>query len=138
MSILMMGIVMAANTPTLNTPAASKYTSGSAYVVNVTLDTNTLNITNATFYYKTLTGGWTLIGDVVNTTANRLEWSTTFDTTSIVDQEGMTFNVTMTNASADPIPVSADTSLTVKNNNGNPSATFSSSTFASGRDVLLN
>jgi|GEM_PF-4251301 len=133
MMLLMAGMVMAADTPTLNTPAASAEISGATYTVNVTLDSNTLSITNATFYYKTSSGSWTEIANVENTTADQTEWTTTFDSTALVDQTGMTFNVTMANATA---TIADDTSATVVIDNGDPTAAFSSGTTADLFSIL--
>jgi len=123
--VFSLGFISSANTITLDAPAADAMIDGT-YSVNSSLDTNSLNITYVTFYYKIGTGSWVTIGSTTNTTVAQLPFNKTFDTTSIVDDNDLTFNATAYNETS---AVTSDTSTGVDINNGVPTATISSATF---------
>jgi len=135
------GFVMAANTATLNYPSADLESATGTIVVNATLDTNAVNLTNATFYYRIDNGGtataWTTIGSqIVNVTADQTEWNTTFDTTGIVDTINMTFNVTITDNEGRNI--TSDNNINISIDNGNPTATLASTSLAAATQLYLD
>ena len=132
---------MAANTATLNYPSADLESATGTIVVNATLDTNAVNLTNATFYYRIDNGGtataWTTIGSqIVNVTADQTEWNTTFDTTGIVDTINMTFNVTITDNEGRNI--TSDNNINISIDNGNPTATLASTSLAAATQLYLD
>lgn len=139
MLVLSLTFISAANTITLDIPAASA-TVGGSLVLSASLDTNTLNITNASFFYRIGAGSWVTINNSVGNLTLTV-FNVTFDTTSIVDVDDMTFNVSVHNSTSSDI--SQDVSASVTINNTSPSVTFSSSTFSnedgyvSGRQFVV-
>lgn len=129
--VLFTGLVSAANTVTLITPAASESISGTSYFLNATLDSNSLTLNNATFYYRLSGGSWVEISSIVNETA--ISFNITFDTTALIDAINVSFNVTVRNATAF---VTQDTSISVAIDNGNPTATLSSGSLADNSDLI--
>ena len=136
MFLFSFSFVLGANAITLNTPAASASISGTTYILNGTLDTNTINITNATFYYKIDSGSWVEIGSVVNTTVGQLNYTYSWDTSSIVDTSNMTFNISAINTTG--VQVTTDTSTGVLINNGVPTATYASTSLATATQLYLD
>lgn len=124
LSIMSIGLVSAANTVTLLTPTVGELIDGNAYVLNATLDSSTLNATNASFYYRIGAGAWVVID--VNVPNNTLTgFNVTWDSTSIIDVDDVTFNVSISNSSEATV-ISDDTSLLVTINNTAPTFTFDS------------
>jgi len=120
--IFSMAIVSSANDVTLTLPAQDASISGS-YVLSADLDTNTLNMTSATFFYET--GGVnTTIGTTPNETATQFNY--TWVTTDLIDVNDYTIWVNVSNATA---MVTSDPSTGVDIDNGNPTATWSSASF---------
>jgi len=131
--LFLIGIVSAAgNEVTLLTPAASETISGATYILNSSVDTNTLNLTNATYYYSIDGTTWVYITSLLNTTSE-LIFNTTWDSTGVVDSIGLTFNVTIANESG---VVTTGTSATVNIDNGEPTATWASSSPANDFNIL--
>lgn len=133
MSLFLIGVVSAANTVTLYLPGNNDVISGSSYQLNASLDTNTLNLTKANFYYSTDSGStWTAIAlNVTNSTPTN--FTTTFDTTSLVDQNDTIFNVTVTNQTW--VKFTENDSQGVDIDNGNPTASLSISNIHDGYKV---
>ncbi len=132
----MIGFASAANTITLLSPAQDQFTSGSTFLLNTSLDTNSANVTNVTFYYKTDGGAWTLIGRVINTSAQQLAFNRTFASTALTDRNNMTFNATGANITG--AIITEDTSTGVQINNGVPTVTFSSASIGSSGQVRIS
>lgn len=130
-----MPLILADNTVTLETPAASAGITGT-YVLNATVDTNSLNLTNATFYYKITGGSWILIASVKNQSG--LSFNYTWVSTGIVDAENAVFNVTIQNESTGKGVITEDTSTGVDVDNGFPTATLSSSSLADNAKVTIS
>lgn len=127
MTTLLVGCIAAANTITLDTPAANGITSTTSQYLNSSLDSNDHSIENISFYYRPVsgTGVWTLIGYTVNTTNAQTTFNSTWDTTSFIDATNYELNATasdITNAH-----ISTDSSTGVKIDNGDPTATWSTS-----------
>lgn len=121
--VLSMMMVSAADTITLINPAQDASISGSTYILNATLDSNTLNLTSAEFFYDDGSSN-TSIAIVTNVT-NTL-FNTTWDTTAINDVDDLTVWVNVTDyvGAAETM----DSSTGVDIDNGNPTAGFSSAT----------
>jgi len=123
---LFISLVSAANTITLDAPAQDASISGT-YSINSTLDSNTLNITSVEFFYKIGAGSWVSVGTTTNTSAAQVTFNKSFDTTSIIDDDDLTFNATASNETG---AVTSDTSTGVDIDNTNPTATWGSSAIA--------
>lgn len=121
--LLLLPLLNAANTVTLVTPAQDATVSGATYLLNATMDTDTSNSTNMSFYYRVTTAStWTLIGFQANTSMQDTQFNISWDSTGIVDDNGLVFSANATNGSA--ILVSSDTSTGVKIDNGAPTASL--------------
>lgn len=133
-SLFLIGIVAAANTATLISPAANEcMNGGTAYYLNATLDTNTFNFTNCTFYYMSAGDtSWTLIGSVVNNSA--LTCNMSWSTTALTDRLGMTFNITYGNITQ--FNITSDTSTGVSLDNGVPTASWGTDSIANNSNKL--
>jgi len=130
--LLCLPIILAANTVTLVTPAQDASISGSTYKLNATLDTNTLNLTRATFYYDTGSANVTIANNVSNFSAT--SFNVTWDTTGIVDVNNYVIWVNVTNETG--VPQTTDSSTGVDIDNGNPTATWSSSSIVNNQQTL--
>lgn len=126
--------VSAANVLTLNTPAKADSISGTSYVLNASLDTNTLQYNTSTFYYQVSGIGANItITTVFNTSAT--EFNTTWNTASIIDDGNITVWVNVTNGTG---TVAIDGSTNVQIDNGNPTATFAIDNFHDGYRAAKN
>ena len=114
--------IMADNSVIFNTPANDTSISGATYLINASLDASSFKYINATFYYKIGAGSWVSIATVQNDT--ELQFQTIFDTTTLVDTSNMIFNVTLRNATG---YMTSNISSSIELDNGNPTATLSSS-----------
>lgn len=94
--LLSTSFVSAANAVTLVTPAASSNISGTTYVLNATLDTNTVNLSHAWFYYIYNNGTPVTIATHVINTTNGV-FLTTWNSATAKDGTNITFSVTVTN-----------------------------------------
>jgi len=121
--------VSAANTVTLITPAANARANTTTQLLNATLDTNSLNLTIAEFFY-TAAGVNTTIATVTNSTA--LNFNTTWDTSAIDDINNIVVWVNITNNTyTNDFTGSMDSSTGVDIDNGFPTATLTSSSIQS-------
>ena len=126
MFLFLLTLVSSANTVTLDLPANDVRVSGATYILSASLDTNTFNITNATFYYQTSgSSTWTLIGSTLNDSVT--QFNLTWDTTSFTDDANFTINATLSNETK---VTTTDTSTNIGINNTSPTASFGSDTFA--------
>jgi hypothetical protein len=122
--LFLLPLISSANTITLTLPAENDSISGN-YVLSADLDTNDANITSATFFYNDGTSNVT-IGTTANDTETQFNY--TWATTSLVDVNDWNIWVNCTNETG--ILISEDSSTGVDIDNGNPTATLSSSTFS--------
>lgn len=122
------GVVAAANTPTLDFPAQDASISGSSYNLSVSLDTNTKQYKNATFFYDDGSSN-TTIGTNVSDGESATEFNYTWDTTALVDVDDYVIWANITNQTGDATLV-RDASTGVDIDNGNPTSSFSSSSFS--------
>ena len=140
LSVFLLGLVSSANVLTINVPTKGTDISGTTAVLNATFDTNTLSYTNVTWWYRTTpgTGAWTLISNVSQLANATDNYNVTFDTTSFVDADDtIEFNATARNTTND-INSLISKNVTVNINNGNPTATISSSTFSDNLGLIVN
>lgn len=124
---------------TLQTPAESASLAGAAQMLNSTIENpaGDAGPYNVSFYYQVAgESTWTLISTVTNTSANQASFNTTWDTTAIVDQLNLTINAT----SRDLVNAINSSSATLLHplDNGNPTATLSSSTFTNEKNVFVD
>ncbi|MEK6880673.1 MAG: hypothetical protein AABY22_13735 [Nanoarchaeota archaeon] len=119
-------MVSAANTVTLNLPAANQSVSGS-YVLSASLDTNSFNLTNGTFFYDTGTANVT-IGITANDSATQFNF--TWATTGIVDVDNYVIWVNITNNTNREFTGGFDASTGVDIENGAPTTTLASNHFS--------
>ncbi len=133
--LLSLTLVSSANTATLANPAANARVNTTTYILNATLDTNTVNLTSATFFYNT-GGANTTIGVANNVTAVLFNFS--WDTTAIDDINGLTVWVNVTNETNMSDSATLDSSLGVDVDNGLPTATIGSSAFTNNTAQILN
>ncbi|MBU1027937.1 MAG: hypothetical protein KKF48_02730 [Nanoarchaeota archaeon] len=124
MLLVSLSFISSANTITLITPAQDGEVSGS-YVLNATLDTNTFNITSATFFYYDGSSNVT-IGTTTNQTPTNFNY--TWVSTALVDVNNYVIWVNCTNQTG--LLTSADSSTGVDIDNGNPTASFSTASFS--------
>ena len=125
MILFSLAIVSSANTVTMLSPLESASVSGATYVLNASLDTNTLQMNKSTWFYDDGTTNTTIATDVAN--FSELLFNTTWASTGRVDIDSLTFWVNISNITL--ITYTADSSTGVKVDNGNPTATLSSATF---------
>ena len=129
LSLFMFASVSAANTVTLVTPAADATANTTTQLLNATLDTNSLNLTIANFFY-TSGGVNTSIATVTNST--ELNFNTTWDTTAIDDINNIVVWVNVSNNTyTNDFTGSMDSSTGVDIDNGNPTATLTSGSITS-------
>lgn len=104
MALTIMPIALAANAVTLRTPAAAETISGlSAYVLNATLDSNTVGIDHCTFgYIKPGGTETTIIADQVNDSGGDTQWTYSWATANMPTYLARTTNfyVNCSNATA--------------------------------------
>lgn len=125
-------LVSAANTITLDTPAQDASISGSTYTLNATLDSNTQTITNVTFFYDDGSSN-TTIGTNNTASGTATEFTFTWDTTAINDVNNLIVWANASNSSGSYTNLDSSTGVDI--DNGNPTATLSSSTFATEAEV---
>ena len=128
----LVGSVLAAATDiTLVTPAEGASLSGTAQMLNTTVESplGDAGHYNVSFYYQVAgESTWTLITTVTNTSANQDNFNATWDTTGIVDKLNLTINATGRGYTNDINSTSA--TLLHPLDNGNPTASISSASFA--------
>lgn len=130
--ILSIGMVSAANAISMS-PISSTSISGTVSI-NTTLDSNTLQITNVTFYYRNDTSGsWIEIGTVNNITSNQTSFNTTWDSTAVVDGNNYELNASMINITGDLL--TSDVAISMILDNGLPTASYGSSSVATNTYV---
>lgn len=135
--VFLIGLVSAANTVNITAPLSDNITLSGTITITTELDSNSIDLGNATFYYKIDTGSWVQIGSqVVNVSANQTLFNTTWATTSIVDTSNMTINVTITTAAG--ASATSDASTNVSIDNGNPTASLSTSSLSAGTQLYLD
>src|SRR3972149_8424535 len=121
-------LISAVNTVTLNLPAQDASISGATYILSASLDTNDFNLTNGTFFYSNGASNVT-IGSTANGTAT--VFNLTWDTTTIVDVDNYVLWVNITNSTySGDYTGSLDSSTGVDIDNGNPTVTLSSNHFS--------
>ena len=129
-AILFLSFVAAANTINITHPAQDASISGT-YVLSATLDTNTLNLTRANFYYYDTS--WHLIAaNVSNITTTMFNYS--WVTTAFVDVNNWVINVTVSNQTY--AIQTTDNSTGVDIDNGDPTASWSSTSISNNYDIL--
>ena len=123
---------MAANAVTLDLPAESATMSTAAQYLNASLDSNDNSIENVSFYYRPVsgTGAWTLIGYKANTTNAQTTFNTTWNSIGVIDNNNSEINATAHDIAEDH--VSTDASIKVIIDNGDPTATWSSTSVTNG------
>ncbi len=130
--LFLISMVSAANTVMMNYPNTTNANRiGGTINLNASLDTNSFNVTNMSFYRRanTDTGAWTLIGSTINTSAQQtLNWVLSFATTSVIDDRNHEFNVTAYNKTGSVISTVLASNISI--DNGVPTVTFSSSSIA--------
>ena len=132
-SVFLISMVSSANTA-LITPATNGMLNGSTFNISVSLDTNSLNYDNASFYYRVNSGVWQVIGNDSNGTGNpsatnfSIIWSVTgFEDSETVYDINVTFtNATLKSSSAADNNVNTTTAVNLFVNNGNPTAALAS------------
>lgn len=123
--VFLFPLISSANTVTLNLPSANILISGATYGLEASLDSNTLNLTNAWFILQ--------YSNNTNTTIFAYEFNdsdtafnVTWDTTGFVDVDGLTMWVIVANETPTSASNTTDSSLVVDIDNGLPTATSSS------------
>lgn len=128
--------VTAANTVGMNYPNTTAVTRiGGTINLNASLDTNSANVTNITFYRRanSHSGAWTAIGSVVNTSAQQtLNWVLSFNTATVIDDRNHEFNATGYNITNGAITSAVASNISI--DNGVPTVTFSSTSLANNEN----
>ena len=127
--VFMLGFVSSANVVTLDLPVQDASISGATYVLSASLDSNTLNITSANFFYDDGSSN-TSIGTTANDTLT--VFNLTWDTTTLVDVNNYIIYVNATNETG---LGTIDSSTGVDIDNGNPTATLSGATFSNNAQL---
>ena len=137
--LLSLSFISAANTLTFNTPVTGGDVSTDTQVVNASLDTNTLSIMNVSYWYAIATAPttWIFIKNVSLIGNKTDNFNITWDASSAtlgVDDNYYVLNATAWNTTD---YVTGD-NISINLNNGNPTATLSSSTihnnYIAGKD----
>lgn len=119
-------MVSADNTATLDLPAEDDSISGATYILGASLDTNTEQYTNATFWYDDGSSNITIGLNTTSPTLDATLFNYTWVTTEINDVDDLIVWVNITNATGEVSTMDSSTGVDI--DNGNPTATLSSAT----------
>lgn len=135
--VVLTSFVSAVNSLTFNSPSNAGTINGTLLGLNASLDTNSANITNISYYYRNNSGAgdWTLIAEFnISDSSIAIDgFNTTFDTTSLYDTFDLEFNVTTRNSTGTVMNWSLIGNITI--DNGRPTATLSTNTITNTDDI---
>jgi len=136
--VFSLSLVTSATEINITAPVNATSVSGSSYNLTSNFTEPALEslIGNVTFYYQpyagaTINSTWTLITTVENVTENQTQFYYSWDTTTIIDNDNITINATAKNYDGS---VNSTQIRQITIDNGNPSPTLSSDSFASVTD----